>query len=585
MRKAIICIVSLLLLSAVGVSAQNGIRPVIGADGVRQEEPYRAKWALLIGINEYPNLPANRQLHCAENDANEMKKVLMKYYQYPESNITTLFGKQATYQGIMDNFIKLSDKNRIGTNDCVLVYFSGHGHTVNKPISGELGFLIPYDARVDLTNFDDMPSYYGSCIGMDKLKELSVIIPAKHIIFLVDSCYSGLAINNSKGERQTSFPNYLKRIAALPVREIITAGSKDETVNEESQFGHSIFTYKLLEALRTDVADENDDGVITGVELASHLKNVVTKVSNDQTPLYKQTPQFGYFSGEGEFLFIKVSQQAQPTKPDITLPQNDSTQPAVDTQPSSISLPKGITGSDDAPMALIPAGEFQMGSSNGPKEERPVHTVFLDAFYIDKYEITNKQYRKFIEATGHKEPEGYDLTRRNSVKPWNDPKLNGDEKPVVCVNWEDATAYAKWVGKRLPTEAEWEKAARGGLVGKKYPWGDTITHDDANYKGTGGKDIWEYTSPVSSFAPNGYELYDMAGNVWEWCADWYDSDYYKISPKDNPKGPSANRSWRILRGCPWNYPADNTGVSLRGYESPYLTYIFVGFRCVQDVPK
>jgi sulfatase modifying factor 1 len=242
-------------------------------------------------------------------------------------------------------------------------------------------------------------------------------------------------------------------------------------------------------------------------------------------------------------------------------------------KPSSsiVSMPFGLTG-----MVLIPAGEFQMGDSlDGKSWALPVHTVYLDAFYIDKCEVTNAQYKKFMDAKGYKAP-SY----------WNDPNYNAPNNPVVGVSWYDAKAYADWAGKRLPTEAEWEKSARGGLVGKRYPWGDDITHDNANYDSTGGKDIWEYTSPIGSFAPNGYGLYDMAGNVYEWCADWYYSDYYASSPKSNPKGPSSGVG-AVLRGGSWGCSTSTSSTcSLRvagragGYPTEGGSYDF-GFRCVQ----
>jgi len=220
-------------------------------------------------------------------------------------------------------------------------------------------------------------------------------------------------------------------------------------------------------------------------------------------------------------------------------------------------------------MILIPAGEFQMGYNDGLDDEKPVHTVYLHAFYIDKYEVTNAQYKKFMDATGHRTPYY-----------WDDTNYNAPNHPVVGVDWNDASAYCSWAGKRLPTEAEWEKSARGGLVGKKYPWGDTLTHDDANYYGTGGKDKWDGTSPVGSFAPNGYGLYDMAGNVWEWCADWFDSNYYASSPKSNPTGPSSGSS-RVLRGGSWHYYyVFHLRVAARSYFAPSSYYFFVGFRCV-----
>ena len=224
-------------------------------------------------------------------------------------------------------------------------------------------------------------------------------------------------------------------------------------------------------------------------------------------------------------------------------------------------------GRDGAPMALIPAGEFQMGSSDGD-DEKPVHTVYLDAFYMDVYEVTNAQYKKFIDVTGHGAPEYR-----------GDSNLNAPNQPVVGVTWHDAVAYAKWAGKRLPTEAEWEKAARGGLVGKKYPWGDSISHDNANCRDTAGKDRWKYTARVGSFAPNGYGLYDMAGNVWEWCADWYDGEYYASSPRRNPTGPSSGK-YRVLRGGSWDSGAYYLRAAYRLNLNPPLSSLNLGLRCV-----
>jgi formylglycine-generating enzyme required for sulfatase activity len=193
-------------------------------------------------------------------------------------------------------------------------------------------------------------------------------------------------------------------------------------------------------------------------------------------------------------------------------------------------------------MVLTPVGEFQMGDNfnEGGDDERPVHTVYLDAFYIDKYEMTNALYKKFMEATGHRTPAD-----------WTNPSFNQPNQPVVGVSWDDAEAYARWAGKRLPTEAEWEKAARGGLVGKRYPRGNDISHNDENYYGTSGADIWQGLAPVGKFPPNGYGLYDMSGNVYEWVADWYLANYYAISPQKNPKGPDTG-SWRVLRGGTWS---------------------------------
>jgi len=242
-------------------------------------------------------------------------------------------------------------------------------------------------------------------------------------------------------------------------------------------------------------------------------------------------------------------------------------------------------------MVLIPAGEFSMGDHHnaGDSDEKPVHTVYLDAFYIDVYEVTNAQYARFLNEYGkNTDAAGHELLDigdsdcliekvGNTYK----PKAGYEDHPVIEVSWYGAAAYAKFHGKRLPTEAEWEKAARGGLVGKKYPWGDNISHDDANYSGTGGRDRWNGTSPVGSFAPNGYGLYDMAGNVWEWCADWYDSGYYARSAEENPKGPSSG-TYRVLRGGSWYYDTNGLRCAYRYGLNAGATSRYGGFRCAQD---
>ena len=260
-----------------------------------------------------------------------------------------------------------------------------------------------------------------------------------------------------------------------------------------------------------------------------------------------------------------------------------------------------FTGKDGAEMALIPAGEFLMGSNDGDSDEKPVHTVYLDAYYIDAYEVTNAQYAKFLNEYGKNEDAaGHELLDIASgdcliekVGNTYKPKAGYENHPVIEVSWYGAAAYAQFYGKRLPTEAEWEKSARGGLVGKKYPWGDNITHDDANYWETGGVDKWDRTSPVGSFAPNGYGLYDMAGNVWEWCADEYDSGYYSKSPKNNPKGPGVAITFknndftnvtttRVLRGGSWYYLTFILRCAYRSNVVPSLSNFLIGFRCAQD---
>jgi sulfatase modifying factor 1 len=274
-------------------------------------------------------------------------------------------------------------------------------------------------------------------------------------------------------------------------------------------------------------------------------------------------------------------------------------------------------------MVILPAGIFQMGNSTnageGYSNELPVHTVTLDSFAVGKYEITNGQYCAFLNSLYPLQLKVVDKIvyafsdadksypyceistyLSNSQIAFSNNTFIARTKsgrsmandPMVQVTWYGAVAYCNWrsqqegrqicynlstwtcdyskKGYRLPTEAEWEYAARGGLSGNRFPWGETITHSQANYLSDNSYSydisptlsyhpIWNdgiepYTSPVGSFAPNGYSLYDMAGNVWEWCNDWFSESYYNISPTNNPTGP-ATGGYRVIRGGGWFFNA------------------------------
>lgn len=262
--------------------------------------------------------------------------------------------------------------------------------------------------------------------------------------------------------------------------------------------------------------------------------------------------------------------------------QNKVTTPTVATKPS---LPKPPVN-----MVLIPAGEFQMGS-NKSDDEKPVHTVYIDAFYMDKYEVTNAQYKAFLLANPQWQKGRISSKYHDGdyLKHWNDNNYpNGKAlHPVTFVSWYGAMAYAKWKGKRLPTEAEWEKAARGNLDAKEYPWGDSISSARANYN----EDI-RGTTYVGKYPSNGYGLYDMAGNVAEWCLDLYDADSYGSASRRNPltggtissitTDSSKVITSRVLRGGSWSVLPQAVRVADRAKGDPRLSYMGFGFRCVQS---
>ena len=248
----------------------------------------------------------------------------------------------------------------------------------------------------------------------------------------------------------------------------------------------------------------------------------------------------------------------------------------------------------DPDMMFIPAGGFDMGSNDKDAEddEKPRHTVYLDAFHINRYEVTNAQYKKFVDANPqwqkNRIPEKYH--DGDYLKHWNGNNYppNKGNHPVVYVSWYAAMAYAEWGGKRLPTEAEWEKAARGDRYGRDYAWGDSLDPHKANY----GENIGD-TTPVGNYDMNGYGLYDMTGNVWEWCLDEYDADFYSVSPRRNPvAGGTVNnvvsdftnvKSVRVLRGGSWVSNAKFVRVSDRARFTPRITNKARGFRCVRPV--
>ena len=300
-------------------------------------------------------------------------------------------------------------------------------------------------------------------------------------------------------------------------------------------------------------------------------------------------------------------------------------------------------------MVLIPGGSFEMGDgfSEGWAEERPVRMVTLDAFYIGRHEVTHRQYGEFLNwanaqglitvaegvvckagvwprhhycstVTAH--PYSQILYRDGvfSVRAKGARSMADD--PVTCVTWYGAAAYCNWLsgrlgkqpcydsttllpiyplpnGVRLPTEAQWEYAARDGLVGKRFPWGDTITHSQANYYSATDYDYdrsptrtfhpaWDdgirpFTSPVGGFPANGYGLHDVAGNVREWCNDWYLDSYYRSGPSENPTGPSSGTA-RIVRGGAWGDSAFDVRVARRKHDVPHLRYGNNGFRIAMN---
>src|SRR4030042_6440937 len=236
-------------------------------------------------------------------------------------------------------------------------------------------------------------------------------------------------------------------------------------------------------------------------------------------------------------------------------------------------LSGSILKSQEVPpgMVLIPAGEFTMGKNTpNPTDWQPEHKVSIDAFYMDKCEVTNEQYYEFCRMTGNPLPEFWGYSQFKC-------SLEYPDHPVVGVSFNDAIKYAQWAGKRLPTEAEWEYAARGGSSDYNFPWGNQIDSTLVNY----GKK-YKTTLRVGSFKPNDFGLFDIGGNVWEWTMDNYEADFYTNSPSQNPKGPNSGR-FKVIRGGSWHSGAMCIQTFYRnGLPASWVDFA-VGFRCIKSV--
>jgi sulfatase modifying factor 1 len=224
-------------------------------------------------------------------------------------------------------------------------------------------------------------------------------------------------------------------------------------------------------------------------------------------------------------------------------------------------------------MRNIPQGWFWMGCDDGRDDEKPRHRVWVDAFELAAYQTTNEEYSRFLEATQHTMPLS-----------WGDSSFNHPKQPVVAVSWLDAVAYCDWLtfagGKqyRLPTEAEWERAARGGVENSTYPWGDCPPEKLPEYANR-----WKTVpEPVGLYSANAYGLFNLGDNVHEWCSDWYDAGYYACSPELNPPGPPAG-SRRASRGGSWRHHIKVTRTAARSSIPPEFKYADYGFRVARSL--
>ncbi len=449
---------------------------------------YANSWALVVGINRYRSSKIP-QLEYAEADAQAMAKSLGRL-GFPKGNVRLLLGPKAT----RDEVIRVLEEDlnpKMGENDRLFLYFSGHG--ASTKIHGvQAGYLLTHDARVfDWPSREKpfMSRAPARTLDMQTLMSKIQTLQPRHKFVAVDACFSGYAARSKAINVVGITPRRLERWLREPVIQILTAGRVGQQAIEKGSYGHGVFTWHLLKGLggNADEAGGGPDGLLSFDELAAFVRN---RVSGE--PGVDQDPQAGQI-GEGQFVFRlggedvkgearRLAEQERRLKERIARVRNqreeterfrrqreriavlkrqakeeerrlrrERERPKVAVGPSTTYQ----IGSGLDTMVLVPAGWFIMGSDSGDHDdEKPRRRVYLEEFFIDKYPVTNARFRRF----------------GNPKKDYGS-KFNGVRQPVVGVTWTQARDYCKSVGKRLPTEAEWEKAARG-VDGRRYPWGN-----------------------------------------------------------------------------------------------------------------
>jgi formylglycine-generating enzyme required for sulfatase activity len=480
--------------------------------------------ALVVGIDQYSQ--GWPPLSAAVSDANQMEAAL----RGQGFQVIKLLNQQATRDEIMHQLQDVIPP-QLGQGDRFLFYFSGHGQTEQAP-GGQLGYLVPVNGRRP-----EGQDSWSSYISMTEIRNVLMNkYSAKHVLLVADACFSGLLAGRGTLRSPT-----VQAALQQEGRMVLTAGGRGEQAMD------GLFTGVLVRGMQGG-ADFNHDGYITFSELALYAQQHVTDRSEG-----RQHPVFNRWEGEGEMVFrcgdMGQGGGGEPSPPPPPPTPTPLPPPVVEQMPQ----PETAGG-----MVHLPGGTFMMGCSPGDSEcdgdENPRHQVTLKSFWMDVTLVTQAEYQR---ATG------------------NNPSHFSDcaDCPVETVSWNDASAYCSRVGKRLPTEAEYEYAARGGIDSARYGDLDAIAWYNAN---SGGR-----THPVGQKQPNAWGLYDMLGNVWEWCADWYDENYYRSSTSNNPQGPSSG-TMRVLRGGCWSAYPVGVQASFRSFLWPVGWVSVVGFRCSRD---
>ena len=620
---------------------QRNLEPVaLQVPGGQRQTLYDASHALVIGASKYRN--GWGQLPGVVDDVKAVSALLGRH-GFEVSTLMDPTGVQ------LDQALRqFAGRYGVREGNRLLVYFAGHGHTQTRGNS-KIGYIVPVDAP---NPNKDLGGFITTAYPMQQMEVIAKTIQSRHALFIFDSCFSGTIFRTRSG-----VPDAITDRTARPVRQFITAGDEEQTVPDQSQFRRA-----LERGLGADAeADRNGDRYITGTELGEYLYDEVTNYTRKA-----QTPRHGKIQDpeldRGDFVFLSPRQPSPPPDPHPKPPPVDqelerwtaalranteaaytdflraypggayasaarNALAAVKPPPPPPSTEAvGAVWKDcaDCPELVgLPTGRFTMGSAEGEAgrdaDEGPQHPVTISQrLAVGRYEVTRGQFGRFVQASGYKTEaeqnaggvEGcfarngskYEYTEGRS---WRDPGFEQtDEHPVVCVSWNDAQAYVKWLnaqvpgkGYRLLSEAEWEYAARAG-TSSRYAWGDDAANSaqcawangaDASAKAKAADasgwtvaacdDGHAYTAPAGRFKANAFGLHDMAGNAYEWVQDvWHYN--YSGAPGDGSAWMSGgDQSRRVLRGGSWYaYSRDLRSASRFRWFTPGNRSGSTGFR-------
>jgi len=606
----------------------RGVTPLSVSVEGQLQRLYQESHALLIGnsryIDGYADLPG------VSNDIPKVKAALEQHgFNVVVAEDLSSYELDRQFRGFISHY-GVDSKNR---NNRLLFYYAGHGESLAQGNGRLEGYLVPTDAPLSSI---DKRGFVFSAMPMSRLLEYARMIESKHALFLLDACFSGslFSQNRSGMNAKTAIDVFTTK----DVRQFISAGRADQPVPDESIFTH--FLIKALTTTEADGSqdgyltgselasyleqkvliasnkqqhpqyDKMKDLRLSEGDFVFELPGSVAKIT-ENIEVEVVAPSKGSLILESAFAgsvylngqIVENGIKAyQPIKINglnagaynlritgegfnweraITIKAGEEARvmaEATAPAPTDLLLPQ---------MVQVSGGTFKMGSKNGESDERPVHAVTLSSFAIGKYEVTLRQYLAFVQATGKHHPEWMQRDSKYNLQTGYDDyyKKKGisDKQldlPVVGISWHNAVAYCQWLSQqtgghyRLPTEAEWEFAARGGMAGNGYLFSGSSAIEKVGWylQNADGK-----LKEVGKLQPNELGIYDMSGNVQEWCADWYGEDYYRLAAATNPQGPDSGKE-RVIRGGSFSSDAGSLYPTDRRSAAPDTKLAYYGFR-------